>query len=186
MARIVPEPTARYTIPKNATLPAWDLILRDGRVLRYHGTAPVDGPPVRGADGKIHTASDAAGKAATVSKAALSWWTADDGLRVSASLSDTKFGTFLHVVCSYADHDPSWDDIKLVRSAFYPDRVSVAMLLPPAEVYVNIFSHAFQLYQIPVDWVRAHEGGAQIDADGRVLTSRRLATPSGKRQRHGR
>jgi hypothetical protein len=132
------------------------------------------GRVIRGADGKIHGPGDYTGRAPKLTTAAPGWWRSGDGLLVSATLSDTKFGTFLHVVCSYADHDPSWEDIKLVRATFYPDACSVAMMLPPASAYVNVMGHAFQLYEIPVDWTRQHEAGPQIDPDGRPLKQRRL------------
>jgi hypothetical protein len=174
--RTVPEATPNYTVPRSSSLPVGTIILRDGRTLRSVGAFdPTKAPTlVRGADGKLVSGREILGKNAKVSNRLISFWVSDDDFRVSASLSDTKFGTFLHVSCSYPDRNPTWEEIKLVRYAFYPESASVAMVLPPLSAYVNTHEYTFQMYELPVDWSRATERGTPIDADGRPLRRRRL------------
>lgn len=116
-----------------ATLPASDLILGDGRALRYLGIG--DPAPV-GGDKRIRMAA----------------WKCADGMTVTASLDSTQHGRLLHVALSYPDHYPTWDDIKAVRYAFYPRDVDVAMILPKDGDYVNIHTYCMQMWQIPVSW----------------------------------
>lgn len=77
---------------------------------------------------------------------------ASDGMRIIASLDGTPHGRLLHVSLSYADRDPSWEDIRAVRDAFYPEDVDVMMVLPRAADYVNVHEHCFHLWQTPTVW----------------------------------
>jgi hypothetical protein len=131
MSRRVPaQPT--HTIPRRATVPTGDLRLPDGRTLFYAGPLHLrqaGAAPVHGAH-----------------------WGSDEGMGVIASLDATPHGRLLHVSLSYADHLPTWDDIKAVRAAFYPADVDCAMMLPAEKDYVNVHAYTMHLWQLPVAW----------------------------------
>lgn len=80
------------------------------------------------------------------------------GLLVFASSDRTPHGRLLHVSMSFADRDPSWDEIKAVRAAFFPPDVDVAQILPRAGTYVNVAQHAFHLWEIPGEWGIGKDG----------------------------
>src|SRR5215471_731948 len=68
-----------------------------------------------------------------------------------------------HISISHRSRHPSWDEIKTVRYRLLGPDTSVAMLLPPADHYVNIErqDHVFQLYELLDDeardaWVAPH------------------------------
>lgn len=63
-----------------------------------------------------------------------------------------RFGTLLHISMSYPDHNPTWDEIKAVRYAFYPKTIDVMMMLPKDGDYVNVHPYCFHLWQCPSDW----------------------------------
>lgn len=44
---------------------------------------------------------------------------------------------------------PTWDEIADARYRFCPDDVTMAMLLPPREEYVNLHETTFHLHEIP-------------------------------------
>lgn len=46
---------------------------------------------------------------------------------------------------------PSWDEIADARYQFAPPNVTMAMLLPPKEQYVNIHETTFHLWQVPAE-----------------------------------
>lgn len=122
-----------WTPPKTrlprAVLPEGDKTLADGRLLKRLA----DFRPDPCSQGAIYETSD--------------------GLRVIASMDDTvEHGVLLHVSASRRDRDPSWDEIKMIREAFYPLSVDVMMVLPRAEDYVNIHEHCFHLWQTPESW----------------------------------
>jgi len=52
--------------------------------------------------------------------------------------------TGLHVPGRY----PAWDEIRDARYALLPNKVTMALLLPPKGEYVNIMSTCFHLYEI--------------------------------------
>lgn len=79
-------------------------------------------------------------------------WRTKDGMGVLASHDPTPNGTLLHISISYADRDPSWDDLKAVRAAFFPTDADVMMVLPAAADYVNLHQHCFHLWQTPSAW----------------------------------
>jgi len=74
------------------------------------------------------------------------------GLSVICSRDRSEHGALLHVSCAYPEHLPTWDTVKHVRNAFFPDDVDVAMILPRKEDYVNLHPYTFHLWQIPVEW----------------------------------
>lgn len=53
-----------------------------------------------------------------------------------------------HMSISHPNRYPTWDEIKEARYRFAPDDVTMAMLLPPKEEYVNIHENCFHLWQI--------------------------------------
>lgn len=44
---------------------------------------------------------------------------------------------------------PTWDEIKDARYRFAPMGVTMAMLLPPEQEYVNVHATTFHLWEIP-------------------------------------
>ena len=124
----------RAHVPKRAELPAINVMLSDGRQLVYAGLSD---PVVVGPNGETTR---------------LGWWWSADGLRVAGSMDRTPHGRLLHVSVSYEDHAPTWDDIKVVRQAFYPDDIDVAMMLPQKRDYVNVMPYCFHMWQTPVEW----------------------------------
>ena len=131
--RRVPAPPA-HTVSRRASVPDGDLVLTDGRRLVFREATTLRGPT----PGALPCHA--------------SWWTCDDGMKVCASLDPTPHGRLLHVSLSYADHYPTWKDIKAVRYAFYPATVDVAMMLPADGYYVNVHEFCMQMWQTPVAW----------------------------------
>src|SRR3954471_20369720 len=74
-------------------------------------------------------------------------------LVVSAGIEDTgRWGPLLHISMSYPDHDPTWEEIKVLREAFFPMDTDVAMILPRMADFVNVHPHCFHLWQTPEMW----------------------------------
>lgn len=81
------------------------------------------------------------------------WNHPSTGFVVSASIGDTvEWGPLLHVSMSYPDHDPTWDEIKLVREVFFPSDMDAMIMLPRAGNYVNLHKHCWHIYQCPSPW----------------------------------
>ena len=55
-----------------------------------------------------------------------------------------------HVSISHTDRHPSWDEIKTVRYRLGGPSITMAMVLPPPDAYVNVPAqdHVFQLWQL--------------------------------------
>lgn len=53
-----------------------------------------------------------------------------------------------HLSISCPNRYPTWDEIKAARYDLVPDEVTLAMLLPPRDEYVNVHSNCFHLHQI--------------------------------------
>lgn len=53
-----------------------------------------------------------------------------------------------HLSISHPDRYPTWDEIKAARYRFVPKEITMAMLLPPPDEYVNIDSNCFHLHQL--------------------------------------
>ena len=122
-------PPNAKTLPR-AAVPANDVRLGDGRTLR-RGELWGDG---QASSGYVFAHRQS-------------------GMRVIATLDDTEpHGKLLHVSVSYASHDPSWTEIRLIREAFFPNTVDAMMVLPRPEYYVNLAKHAFHLWQTPIGW----------------------------------
>jgi len=54
-----------------------------------------------------------------------------------------------HLSISRPDHYPSWDEIKLARYDLLPANITMALIFPPPEEYVNIHPNCFHLHQMP-------------------------------------
>lgn len=63
---------------------------------------------------------------------------------VLVSIDDGK----QHLSISRRTRYPTWDEIKRARYTFLPDGLTMAMLLPPKNEYVNIHQNCFHLWQI--------------------------------------
>ena len=53
-----------------------------------------------------------------------------------------------HLSISHPSRFPRWNEIKEARYALLPDEVTMAMLLPPREQYVNVHPNCFHLHEI--------------------------------------
>lgn len=53
-----------------------------------------------------------------------------------------------HLSISCQDRYPTWDEIKQARYELLPDNVTMAMLLPPKEEYVDVHPNCFHLHEI--------------------------------------
>jgi hypothetical protein len=62
-------------------------------------------------------------------------------------VSDSEPGTGWHLSISCPHRLPTWDELKAARYRFLPKDKTFAMLLPPAEEYVNLHEFCFHLYE---------------------------------------
>jgi hypothetical protein len=53
-----------------------------------------------------------------------------------------------HLSISEPSRYPTWDEIADARYQLIPDDVTMAMLLPPPDEYVNVHNNCFHLWQI--------------------------------------
>jgi len=53
-----------------------------------------------------------------------------------------------HLSIAHQTRYPTWDEIKEARYRLLPDNVTMAMLLPPKDQFVNLHSNCFHLYEI--------------------------------------
>lgn len=53
-----------------------------------------------------------------------------------------------HISISHPYRYPTWDEIADLRYLLCPEDITMAMLLPPPERYVNVHEHVFHLWQI--------------------------------------
>jgi hypothetical protein len=56
-----------------------------------------------------------------------------------------------HLSISCSTRYPGWNEIKDARYALVPHEVTMAMILPPPEQYVNIHPNCFHLHEIDAD-----------------------------------
>jgi hypothetical protein len=128
---------------RRITLPRGDLPLGDGRVLR-----PIIGYDVRKITGSVMNEET---RKSILESAG--WRHGPTGLLVTASVDNTpRWGALIHVAMSHPHIDPSWEEIKLVKDAFFPSDMDAAMILPKKADYVNVHSHCFHLWQLPQEW----------------------------------
>jgi len=126
--------TPEADIPQRAVIPDGHLRLRDGRRLRF-----IQRVVLRDPSGNTPDMEGA-------------WWLTSDGLKVLATMDDTPHGELLHVSISRADRYPSWEEIKVIRDAFYPETADAVMILPRKTLWVDEHPNCFHLIQCPVDW----------------------------------
>jgi len=55
---------------------------------------------------------------------------------------------FWHLSISHPIRYPTFDEIRDVRYKYLPNEITVAMLFPPKEEYVNLHPNCFHLWQI--------------------------------------
>jgi len=53
-----------------------------------------------------------------------------------------------HLSIAHVDRYPTWDEIRDARYALVPDHITMAMLLPPREKYVNVHPCCFHLWEV--------------------------------------
>ena len=71
----------------------------------------------------------------------------DDQLKVVRRREDHGVnGTWLHVLVSRFDRDPTWEEILATRDEFFTANAYVVQILPPAAEYVNLHTHGFHLW----------------------------------------
>jgi hypothetical protein len=54
-----------------------------------------------------------------------------------------------HMSISHPTRNPTWEEIKQARYDHCPHDVTMAMILPPTDEYVNLHNFCFHLHQIP-------------------------------------
>ena len=57
-------------------------------------------------------------------------------------------GRMWHLSISREDRYPVWDEIKEARYALIPNEITMCMILPPKEEYVNLHRNTFHLHEI--------------------------------------
>lgn len=56
-----------------------------------------------------------------------------------------------HMSISTPNRLPTWEEVRDARYAFVPNEVTMAMLLPPKEEYINLHAYCLHLYEVPGD-----------------------------------
>jgi hypothetical protein len=81
-------------------------------------------------------------------------WYAGYGLKVIATIDNTKHGRLLHVsvTASDAGEVPPWEAMIAIKRALYPPDVAAMMVMPEEEVYVNLHSGCLHIWQLPEKW----------------------------------
>jgi hypothetical protein len=54
-----------------------------------------------------------------------------------------------HLSVSHSSRLPTWDEIADARYRFIPDRVHMAMMLPPRAEFVNVHPRTLHLWELP-------------------------------------
>lgn len=77
------------------------------------------------------------------------------GLRVIADVEPRKEGIWIHVSFSRRNRTPTYEDMTLIRKAFFPKDRVVAQVFPPTDEHVNVHQHCLHLWcRIDVDrWI---------------------------------
>jgi hypothetical protein len=73
-----------------------------------------------------------------------------------------------HLSISHKTRYPLWDEIAEARYRLLPANITMAMILPPAEEYVNIMPRCFQLVQIPLPDTTAIVAAPQENPDAKT------------------
>ena len=53
-----------------------------------------------------------------------------------------------HVSIAHPSRYPTWDEIKAARYELVPKNITMAMILPPPDEYVNLHGNCFHLHEI--------------------------------------
>lgn len=69
--------------------------------------------------------------------------------KITVILSQSHFGW--HISISHPTRYPRWDEIADARYALIPDEITMGMILPPKDEYVNLHSNVFHLWEINTD-----------------------------------
>jgi hypothetical protein len=56
-----------------------------------------------------------------------------------------------HLSISCVSRYPTWDEVAKARYELIPDGVTMAMLLPPRDQYVNLMNFCLHLWQLPTE-----------------------------------
>jgi len=77
---------------------------------------------------------------------AVSWgrWFKRGSLRICIAIELGKW----HMSISHPLRYPHWDEIKTARYALCPSEITMALILPPPEQYVNLHKNCFHLHEI--------------------------------------
>lgn len=78
-----------------------------------------------------------------------------DGMAVVVSVDATPHGLLRHLHVRYAKKDPRWNDLKLLRAAFFPADGDVIQVFPREGNSLSVDQHGFHLFEAPAAW----EGG---------------------------
>jgi len=120
-------------------LPATNLTLPNGTLLRYQGRQPP-----KHAGGGVWIA--------------LTFWLASSNLVVAAALEPLPHlhikskPRFLHISVSYPDHTPTWDEMVQVAEAIAGPDLDMAMIKPRRADYVNEHAYCLHWWELPVEW----------------------------------
>ena len=68
----------------------------------------------------------------------------EKSLRVIVS----KDAGYWHLSVSHPSRYPTWDEIKDVRYKYLPNDITVGLLFPPREEYVNVHDNCFHLWEV--------------------------------------
>jgi hypothetical protein len=64
-----------------------------------------------------------------------------------------------HLSISHPWRYPTWDEIAAARYALVPDAVTMAMVLPPSDEYVNLHPNCFHLHECSCEAAKAANDG---------------------------
>ena len=70
-------------------------------------------------------------------------------------VQDERTGRWLlHLMVNMSrfEREPSWDEWRQLREAFFPLDVDTAIILPSTDQYVNVAEWVFHLWQLPEVW----------------------------------
>jgi hypothetical protein len=68
------------------------------------------------------------------------------GMRVIVSVDQAPGERWLHVSCSYADHLPSWSDLKAVKTVFIGREAEAWQILAPESEWVDDMEYTLHLW----------------------------------------
>jgi hypothetical protein len=131
MSGILLPPGARA---RRERLPEGDVRLPDGRLLKRFG---------------VELEAEVAPGVIQRQRA---WQCPPISLRVIGSDEQTPHGLLLHVSLSHPNKLPTWEEVTMVRDAFFGADIDVMMVLPQAADYVNAHPYVFHLWQTPTTW----------------------------------